>query len=126
MIAAIILAVAAELFADTLEVLTSEFLGTAVLVLGVAELAFIATIAAIIIMIAEPAAVQTPAIGASELIVSARSWCRTMMQSYIFVSPVDAIRIPITQPFLGDALGAVPHFVCDTSKFCFFVAFSVV
>jgi len=126
MIAAIILAIAAELLADTFKVLTSEFLAAATLVLGITEFAFVATVTAIVIMITEPAAIQTPPIGASELIVSAGSRCRTMMQSYVFISSVNAVRISVAQPFLGNALGAIPHFVRDTGKFRFFVALSVV
>lgn len=49
-----------------------------------------------------------------------------MVQSCVLVSPINAIRISVTQPFLRYALGAIPHFIGGASKFCFFVALSVV
>lgn len=49
-----------------------------------------------------------------------------MEQSHVLISPVNAIRISIAQPFFWDALGAIPHFVRGASELRFFVAFSVV
>lgn len=126
MITTIILAVTMELLAYAFEVLTSELLAAAMLVLAVAEIALVATVTAIIVMIAQPAAIQAPPVVASELIVGTRSWCRTMMQSDILVSAINAVRISITQPFLRNALSAVPHFVLGAGEFSFFVTFSVV
>lgn len=125
-IATIVLAVTTELLAYALEILTSELLGAALLVLRVAEIALVATVAAIIVMIAQPAAIQASAIVAGELIVGARSRRRAMMQGDILVSSVDAIRIAVAQPFLRNALSAVPYFVLGTGEFGFLVAFSVV
>lgn len=124
MIAAIILAVAAELLAYAFEVLTSELLATTGFIL--ASLALIATIAAIIIMIAYPVAIQTSPVIAGELILGARGWRRAMEQSHVLISPVDAIRISVAQPFLWDALGTIPHFVRCASELRFFITFSVV
>lgn len=95
MIAAVILAITLEMLAYTFKVLTSELSVTARLVLGVAELAFVATITAIVIMIAQPTAVQTPSIVTRKLIVGARGWCWTMMQSYILISSIDTVRISV-------------------------------
>jgi len=95
MVAAIVLAVAAELLADTFKVLTSEFCTAATLVLGIAEFPFVAAVTAIVVVITEPAAIQTPAVGASELIVGARGRCRTMMQSHVLIGSVDTVRISV-------------------------------
>jgi len=96
MIAAIVLAVTAELLAYTFEVLTSKFLVIARLVLGITELVFVATVAAIVIMIAQPTAIQTPSIFTRKLIVGARSWSWAVVQSYILISPINTIRISVT------------------------------
>lgn len=126
MITAIILAVTAELLAYAFEILTSEFLAIAMLILGVAEFSLVATVAAIVVMIAQPTAIQAPPVVASELMISARRWRRTVMQRYILISPINAVRISITQPFLRNALGAIPHLVRGASELRFFVAFPVV
>lgn len=49
-----------------------------------------------------------------------------MMQSHVLVSSVNAVRISVAQPFLWNALGAVPHFVRGASELRFFVAFSII
>lgn len=126
MIAAIILAVAAELLAYAFKVLTSKLLVTAGFVLRVTELALVATVTTIIIMIAQPITIQTSSVAAGELILGTGGWSRTLMQSHVLISPVNAVRISVAQPLLWNALGAIPHFVRRASEFRFFVAFSVV
>lgn len=56
------------------------------------------------------------------------TWLRssTVMYSSIFVSSINTIRIPIAQPFTWYTLCSAPFLVCFTSKFVFFVAFSVI
>jgi len=120
------LAIATELLAYAFKVLAGEFLIVTMLILRIAELALVATITAIVIVIAQPTAIQTPPVVASELIVSARGRCRTMMKSYILISPIDAIRISVAQPFLRNTLSAIPHFIRGTGKLRFFVTLSVV
>lgn len=95
MIAAVVLAITLEMFAYAFEVLTSELSAVARLVLGVAELALIATITAIVIMIAQPAAVQTPSVVTRKLSIGARGWCWAMVQSYILIGPIDTVRISV-------------------------------
>lgn len=58
MIPAIVLAIATILITDTLEVLTSKFVGGACLVTGITHLSLIRTIATIIIVVAEPTLVS--------------------------------------------------------------------
>lgn len=126
MIAAIVLAVTAELLAYAFKVLTSKFLITTRFILRITKLALVATVTTIIIMIAQPITIQTSSVIAGELILGTGSWSRTMMQSHVLISPVNAVRISVAQPFLWNALGAVPHFVRGASEFRFFVAFSIV
>lgn len=126
MIAAVVLSVATELLTYAFEILASELLGAAMLVLRVAEIALVATVAAVVVMIAEPAAVQASPVVAGELIVGTWSRRRAMVQSRVLVSSVDAVRITVAQPLLRDALSPVPHLVRGASKLGLLVAFSVV
>lgn len=95
MIAAIILAVAAELLAYAFKVLTSKLLVTAGFILRVTELALVATVTTIIIMIAQPITIQTSSVAAGELILGTGGWSRTLMQSHVLISPVNAVRISV-------------------------------
>lgn len=126
MIPTVILTVAAELFPDAFKVVTRKLLAGARFVFRVAELSFVATVATIIVMIAQPILIQTAAVFAGELIICTGNRCRTMVHSHILISSVDTVRISIAQPLLRNALSPVPDFIRCTGEFGLFVTFPVV
>lgn len=77
-------------------------------------------------MIASPALVDASAILARKLILRAWLRCRAVMQSHILIGTVDAIRIAIAQPLLGNALRSSPGLVLLAGKFGFGIALAVV
>lgn len=111
---------------NAFEVLTSEFLSGASLVLRIAEFPFIRSIAAIVIMITSPALVDATAILASELIIGARLRCWAIVEGDILIGPINAIRVAVAEPLLRNALRPSPGFVFLASELSLRVALSVI
>ena len=126
MIATVVLPVTMELLSDTLEILASEFTVRALFVPGVAEFALVGAIAAIVVVVTEPTTVQTAAVVTCELVFRAGHWLRAVVKSHILVGAIHAVWIAVTEPLLWYALSTVPHLVCHTCEFRFFVALAVV
>lgn len=115
-----------ELFPDTLEILASKLLRRAYFVLVGTEFPFVAAVAAIVVVIAQPVAIQATSVVASELIVGAGYRGRTMMERDVLVSSVNAIGISVTEPFFWYTLSTAPNFVRRAGEFGLFVALPVV
>lgn len=115
-----------ELFSYTLEVLTGEFLSGAGLVLAVAELSFVASVATVVVVIAEPIFIEASSVVAQELIFGAGQRRRTVMHRNVLVGTVHAVGIAVAEPLSRYALCSAPHFVRRAREFRFFVALPVV
>jgi hypothetical protein len=112
---------------DALEVLTAELGGSARFVLGLAVLALVGGVAAVVVVVAQPALVDATAVAALELVVTAaRLRTRAVMQRGVLVGAVHTIWVAVAHPLLRDALRAVPILVLGASVLHLGVALAVV
>jgi len=125
-VTAIVLAIAPVRVPDALEVLTSELARRARLVLRVAVLALVRAVATVVVVVAHPSTVDAPPVATRELIRSAVGHRCAVEQSCVLVRSINAVRVPVAQPFFRYALCSVPRLVRQTCEFGRFVAFTVV
>jgi len=95
--------------------------------MGLTFLSFIRGVSAVVIVVAEPALVDAPAVLALELVV-ATAWLRTgtVVESGVLIGAVNAVWIAVANPLFGNALGAVPVLVLSASVLCLWVALAVI
>lgn len=91
-------------FGHTLGILAGELGRAAGAILAVAIWSFIGAIATVVVVVAGPVAVNTPAIPASELLCCARVALRAIEGCRVLVGSVHAVGVTITNPFFRDAL----------------------
>lgn len=111
---------------NAFEVLASELLCRARFVLRVAELSFVRSITAIVVVIASPSLVDAASVFTSELVVGAWLRCWTIVQSYVLIGAINTIGIAIAKPLLGNALRTAPGFVFLACELSFCVTLSIV
>ena len=88
---------------------------------------FIRSITAIVVVIASLILVHTPSVAAGKLFGSASaplSAIESRSGRHVLIGSIDAIRIAVTDPFLGNALSFAPLLVGAAGEFCFGVAFT--
>lgn len=129
-ISTIVLAIATILIPYALEVLACELHRRTCLVFRIAELALVGAVAAVIIVITNPALresistvvgilttfsqslsaylIDAASIATGEHVLAARLLCCAIMQRCVLIGTINAVRITVTDPFLGYALGTLP------------------
>jgi len=125
-VTAVVLAVTPIRVSDALEVLARELAWRARLVLRMAVLALVRSVAAIVVVVAHPATVDAPPVAARELVRAAVCHRRAVEQRGVLVRPVYAVRITVAQPLFRYALCPVPRLVSLTRELGRLVAFTVV
>lgn len=126
MITAVVFAIASEVVPNAFKILTLEFLVRTLFVLRIAMFSFIGAISAVIVVIADPASVDTTAVVALELIVGARRWSGAVVDGRVFISAINTVRITITQPLLGYTLRPSPGLVLFAGVLGFRIALTFV
>lgn len=79
-----------------------------------------------IIMITSPALVDASAVLAGKLIIGTWLRRRTVVQSYVLISTVNAIWIAIAKPFLRNTLRSSPGLVLLACELSFGIAFAII
>jgi len=77
-------------------------------------------------MVTEPVLVDTSVVGAAELICLTGRRGRAVVESGVLISSVNAVRVPIADPSLRDALGSAPVAILSASKLSFRITFTSV